>query len=269
VIGQKNILEWLEKNAENMSNFIIFVGPRGGGKTMLAKILAKKLQANFATCGIKVDEIREVIDTAYKVSDKTVYCIQDADLMKAGAKNAMLKITEEPPKNAYFVLTVRDESTLLGTIKSRGTLFNLQPYTQDELKRYFYSNIASEGSNYPELDTITRIARTPFEVDLITKYGKEFLDYVELVVDNISEVQPANAFKSANKLAFKDETDKYDIELFFNTFIEICLNRIVKNPIKYANGVRVTAPYLLKCSKLGANKQQLYDMWVFAIREVW
>ena len=77
MIGQKNNLEFIEKlSNDNTPHFIIIVGGKGSGKTTLARIIADKLNATFSICGTKVDNIREVIDTAYGVRDKVLYCIQ-------------------------------------------------------------------------------------------------------------------------------------------------------------------------------------------------
>lgn len=265
MIGQKGILNWID-NLDNskVPHFIIFVGSKGSGKTTLAKYIANKLEATFAISDIKVDSVREVIDTAYKARTNVVYCIQDADTMRSEAKNAMLKITEEPPNNAWFVLTVQDDSTLLDTIKSRGTLFEIEPYTESELKEYLYSHYSKVDNE----STILKIATTPYEVDKLVEYGNDFVNYVELVVDNIGEVASANAFKSSTKLAIKSD-DGYDLRLFWNTFIQVCLQRIEKDPLHYAEGICKTVMYPAKLQKLGANKQQLYDGWVFDIREVW
>lgn len=268
MIGQTKIKDWLNNlNVDRISHFIILVGSKGAGKKLIAKnLISAKLSAPLTIADIKVEEVRTVIDTAYKVRDKVVYCFADADKMRVEAKNAMLKITEEPPENAYFVLTVQDDSTILATLKSRATVLYLEPYTKDELKTYFWENYNEGGS---EVDVITSIADTPYDVDQLVKYGQEFIDFVELVVDNIADVEPANAFKSSGKLALKDENDKYELKLFWNTFINICLNRIMTDPLHYANGITVTCRPKSKCEKLGVNKQQLYDKWVFAIRSVW
>lgn len=272
MIGQTNIINRIDNMIDKFPNFIVLVSPRGSGKTMLAKYIASKLNATLITCGIKVDEIREMIDMANTVRDTTLYFIKDADTMRAEAKNAMLKITEEPPKNAYFVLSVTDDSTLLDTIKSRAYVFQLEPYSRDELKTYFWQNYNEGGE---EVNMITDIAETPYEVDLIVKYGLEFIEYVNLVIDNIAEVQSANAFKSGNKLAFKDEEDKYDLKVFWTTFSNLCLERLSKKgrcsgkTTLLCHYINVTNKYIYKLNRLGVNKQQLYDSWVFAIREVY
>lgn len=264
MIGQRSIIDWIDRNLDNFPTFIIFVAPRGCGKRMLAHYVARKLGANYAPCGVKVDEVREVINTAYSTRDKALYCFEDADTMRAEAKNAMLKVTEEPPANAYFCMTVEDESSLLDTIKSRGHVILLQPYTRDEIKDYVLDKY---GEDAPMV--ICDVASTPREADLMVQYGPDFMDYVELVVDNVAEVQPANAFKSSGKLALKNEEDKYDLKLFWNAFISICIKRVMDDSLKYTQGVCTTIPYLLKCERLGVNKVQLYDDWVFNIREVW
>lgn len=268
MIGQKHNLEFIEKlSNDNVPHFIIIVGGKGSGKTTLARTIAEKLNATFSITGIKVDNIREVIETAYTVRDTIVYCIQDGDTMRAEAKNAMLKITEEPPTNAYFILTVTDESTLLATIKSRAMVLNIEPYTEDELKSYFWNNY-NEGGD--EVETICNIATTPYEVDKLVEYGSDFLEYVELVLDNIAEVEPANAFKSSCKLALKTD-EGYDLPLFLSTFINLCLSRINDSSatkLNYANAIIVTLATLHESRRVGINKQQVYDRWVFAIREV-
>lgn len=249
----------------NLPHFIIFVGPRGSGRTMLTKYIANKISAIYTISDIKVDSIREVIDTAYKSTDKIVYHIKDADTMRAEAKNAMLKITEEPPKNAYFVMTVENDASLLDTIMSRAFVEHMEPYTPDQLSEY-------AKSKYSQFDKIILdIAATPYQIDTLIHYGSEFIEYVKLVIDNIGEVESANAFKSGNKIAFKDDPDKYDLTVFLKTFTTLCTNKLTDGTYDniWAEYAIITCIYVDKSAKLGVNKQQLYDMWVFDIREAY
>lgn len=264
MIGQTKILDWVDSNIENFPHFIIIVGERGSGKTTLSKVIANRLNANFAVSGIKVDEIREVINTAYNVKDTSLYCVKDADTMRNEAKNAMLKITEEPPKNAYFIMTVEDDSTLLDTIKSRSFVFYMEPYSEPELRSYFLEAHENEDA---DIDFVCDMATTPYEVDKLIEYGKDFIDYVNLVIDNVALVEPANAFKSGKQLALKGE-EGYDLKIFFRTFMLMCLYRLPADDITISKYIVATAPYLSKVSKLGVNKQQLYDSWVFEIRSL-
>jgi DNA polymerase III delta prime subunit len=121
MIGQKRNLEMIDKwVADGCPQFFCISGSRGGGKRLLAQILANKLDTTYSEVGIKVDDVREVIDSAIKYGG--FYVFADADSMSTNAKNALLKITEEPPKNSYFVVTVEDEASLLDTIKSRAQM---------------------------------------------------------------------------------------------------------------------------------------------------
>lgn len=265
IIGQTNNVAYID-NLKNTPHFIVIVGDKGSGKTLLAKYIAEHIGCVFSPCGIKVDEIRAVIDTAYAVRDSILYCIENADTMRNEAKNALLKITEEPPENAWFILTVQSENSLLATIRSRALVIKMEPYSVNDLRRYFRQNY-NEGNE--EVDVICDIASTPYEIDKLVEYGKDFLDYVELVLDNIAVVEPANAFKSASKLALSSESNGYDLRIFFETFVKVCMTKIKEGPVHYATGIYVTVPYIQECSYLGVNKSQLYDSWVFKIREAW
>ena len=224
----------------------------------------------YAVSDIKVDAIREIINTAYTATDAIVYHIQNADNMRAEAKNALLKITEEPPKNAYFVMTIQNDSSLLATLKSRAQVLRAEPYTKEELKQY-----AQE--KYPDdnwTDLLMNIVSTPYDIDVMSIYDKTaFIEYVNLVIDNIGTVEPANAFKSANNLQFKDtdlDRTKFELKLFFSAFVAICEQKIYNGLYdnRWADAIIVTTPYIDAVDKLGVNKQQLYDKWVFEIREV-
>lgn len=280
IVGQKKIINWVDNlTVDSFPHFIVLIGAKGSGKRTIAKYIADKLSAVYVECDIKVDAVRNAITLASTVETPIVYCFANSDTMRAEAKNAMLKITEEPPKNAYFVLTVIDESTLLETIKSRATVIRLEPYSGDELyeflknitqdKDFAYGSDAEDSTNCIWMNCIWGIASTPYELKEFLNYGSEFFRYVDLVKDNISEVEAANAFKSSSKLALHGEDDKYDLGLFWKAFIHDCLNCIDEDPLHYAEGIIVTDKYYKKQAQLGVNLQQLYDSWVFEIRGVW
>jgi len=267
MIGQKNILKWVDNNINSFPHFIVLIGSRGSGKRTLCKAIAHKISSTYTECEIAVDSVRAVIDSSYGSHTKVIYCFVDADNMRPQAKNAMLKITEEPPENAYFCLTVCDSGTLLDTIKSRAYVINMEEYSEDELKQYYYKG-TDEISNEKEAQLFASICSTPGDIDKLTEYGKDFYDYVELVVDNIAEVEPANAFKSSNKLSLGNESG-YDLSLFFKTFIKICMDKITNDCVKYSKGILVTERSLRNSERSGVNRKQLYDMWTLEIRKAW
>lgn len=273
MVGQKKNIKWVNTAIENdkVPKSIVIIGPKGSGKRTMAKFIAKKLNCVYAPSDIKVDAVRRVIDTAYKTTDKVLYCFENADNMKNAAKNALLKVTEEAPTYAWFVMTLMDDSTLLPTIKSRSFVMNMQPYTAED-KKLILSSLDTEHKLTPEQRSyFIEMANTPYELQKLFEYGQEFLDYVEMVADNISVVESANAFKSGNKLALKSNAEGYDLSLFMLAFVQLCIKRITegKNPIKYASGVPCTNWAYRDSMKLGVNKQQLFDWWVFKLRSVW
>lgn len=264
MIGQANLHSCVAQLIENNTfpRFSIFVGPKGSGKkTFVHEMFDSWTHGFFVEYGIKADDIRLLISDAYKVQSSTTYFIPDADTMSNAAKNALLKVTEEPPNNAYFIMTLEDENNTLETIRSRGTVFHMDRYTPDEIYQYACDFAHCDTESYK---LFTSICDTPGDVDVLKKMGsKEFYDYVELVVDNIAEVSLANAFKIPSKVALKDTNEGYDLRLFWKAFMKVCFDNG-----KY-DAIYPTSKYLQKLKVKGINRSMLIDSWVLEIRELW
>ena len=273
MIGQIELLNQFEQNLYNFPKFIILVGIKGSGKKTLAHEIYKKLSGimevdEYMLDDIKVDTIRSVIADAKSIIRPTVYIIPDADKMSSAAKNSLLKVTEEPPINAYFILTLENEHNALDTIKSRGQLYKMRPYTPEEIHIY----AKSKGiSSIEETEIILDICETPGEVDMLQKMGIIALyDYVAKVINNIASVSGSNAFKIADKIALKDEDDKYDLRLFWKAFMKVCSDRLrSETDVKYAYAIKVTSQYMQQLSITGVNKLSTFDLWILDIRENW
>ena len=275
MIGQvelkKKIMAQIENNT--FPRFSILVGQPGSGKKLMCGFISTHLHAYPYHCGIGVDDIRRMITEANKVSAKMVFIIPDADKMSVAAKNALLKVTEEPPQNAYFIMTLTDVNSTLNTIKSRGTVYYMDNYSVDNLYEY-----ARSATNYTlhddEFDIIRNICETPGEINTLLGNDKcgvlDFYDYVEKVVDNIAVVSGSNSFKISEKIAFKEsDVDKFDLKLFWKSFMTICVSRLRKDPFRYSAGVKITSKYLQELRLTGVNKQATFDMWLLDIRQEW
>ena len=279
MIGQHNLQNQIEQLIKNRTfpRFSILVGSRGSGKKTLAHEIGHMFNAwrvssdyvdVYRLPDVKIDTVRDIITQAYKRITTMVYIIPDADNMSNAAKNALLKVTEEPPNEAYFIMTLEDENNTLETIRSRGTVFHMDRYTPDEILQFAEKD---NGSHYVQevRDIIIGICDTPGEVITLYNSGiKEFYDYVQLVVDNIAEVSLANAFKIPSKVALKEDAEGYDLRLFWKAFMKVCLQDDVVYGIK-AEAVQITSKYLQKLKIKGINKQMLIDCWLMEIRELW
>lgn len=282
MLGQKRIIEQFQNMVDDRTTmfprFIILVGNKGSGKKLLANTLHKMIVDSLSYGDVvnkcvledtKADTIRSMIADAQKAIEPVLYIIPDADTMSTTAKNAMLKITEEPPKNAWFVITLENENNTLGTIRSRGQIYRLEPYSPEVIVQYAREKY--KITDITETEIIADICETPGEVDFLYKTGIISLyDYVTLVIDNIAECSGSNAFKIADKIALKNEDDKYDLRLFWKAFMKVCSDRMRSEMnIKYANAIKITSEYMQQLNVTGINRGSTFDLWVLAVRESW
>lgn len=270
MIGQERLLKIFSMLIDNgeFPRFCLLVGPKGSGKKTVAKWIIEKLGiASYILPDIKIDTIRQMIDMSYKAANPTIYLIADADSMSVQAKNSLLKITEEPPNNAYFIMTLESPDMTLDTIRSRATIYQLDNYSSDEIVEY---STRSHNSSKQDLDIIKEICDVPGDVDMLYESNPiEFYEYVKKVADNIDTVEGANAFKISDKLALKQDSEGYDVKLFLRAFMAICVNRMQSEPLKYATGTSITGKYISQLGIRGVSKVMLIDSWILEIRKYW
>ena len=281
MIGQEDLQNLIETQIKNdtFPHFSIIVGNKGSGKkTLVNKIfdyfmIYKDFTSKYTLFDIKVDNVREMITDVYK-SHNTLYVILDADTMSINAKNSLLKVVEECPNNNYFIMTLQDKNNTLETIRSRGSVYEMQPYTKSQLEEYAL-NITN---NKDEIDKLISICENFGEIETLATIGiNKFYNYVETVIENIATVSGANAFKIADKIALKDEKDKYDLKLFLKTFANLCLAKEIEmfeikdleSAEMYSNAVVITLSTLRDLKVRAINKTMLFDKWILLIREVW
>ena len=209
MIGQKNnintLIQW--RCNKSVPRFIILSGDKGSGRLTLAKVIIKMINAKGIIMGNSIAEVRDTIENAYTITDTTCYIFRNADDMKNEAKNALVKVVEEPPNKAYFIMTVQNIDNMLGTIKSRGTVIKIGPYTRKEL--------LSATNDEVLLNYCSNIGQTMEDVENI-KNAEYLVNDVFQAFRNKSGTQLLKA--CTNLRGKQTETDKCDCTLFMRVF---------------------------------------------------
>ncbi len=147
LVGQPDAVALIEKQVKNnnLSHAYLFSGPRGVGKTSLARIIATTLGCDpvfditeiDAASHNKVDDIRELNDSinfiASSPGKKRVFILDEVHMLSNAASNAFLKTLEEPPEHVIFILATTEPERVLETIKSRTTHITFKRIGNDEI----------------------------------------------------------------------------------------------------------------------------------------
>lgn len=191
LVGQEVIARTLKQAVEQdkISHAYLFSGPRGTGKTSVAKIFAKAMNCpnqvggepcnNCYICQAVtdgsledvieldaasnngVDEIRDIRDKstyAPSIAKYKVYIIDEVHMLSTGAFNALLKTLEEPTPNVVFILATTELHKIPATILSRVQRFEFKSIKTQDIRDHLFHILEKEGIDY-EKEAVEIVAR--------------------------------------------------------------------------------------------------------------
>ena len=219
LVGQEVVAKTLKQavKQEKISHAYLFSGPRGTGKTSVAKIFAKAMncpnQVNGEPCNNcyicqavtdgsledviemdaasnnGVDEIREIRDKstyAPSLARYKVYIIDEVHMLSTGAFNALLKTLEEPTQNVVFILATTELHKIPATILSRVQRFEFKAIKTQDIKEHIHYILEKE-----------KISSEPEAVEIIARRAEGGMRDALSILDQVLSLTQGNSLTTA------------------------------------------------------------------------
>jgi DNA polymerase-3 subunit gamma/tau len=215
IVGQEHITQTLDKaiKTNHLSHAYLFSGPKGVGKTSIARILAHDINRLpydenekyidiieiDAASNNGIDDIRDLREKVYispYSAPYKVYIIDEVHMLSKQAFNGLLKTLEEPPAHVVFILATTEPHKLPDTIISRTQRFQFKPIEQDKVINHlkFIANQESIKINDAALQLIAAHGQGSFRdsISLLDQAANYTQPITPTTINNLIGLPPAN-----------------------------------------------------------------------------
>lgn len=263
IIGQKKLLETID-SLNKLPHSFSLIGDEGSGKHLLVEYINNKF-FNLPYLDITENHEEDTLDNIYRYPQKRLY-ILDINKITQKEQNKLLKFIEEPFQNIYVCLLTTDKNLFLPTIKNRIISYSLDEYIKEELISFKSLKEIVVDDKY-----ILTILKTPGDLLKIKSSNIDLSKIEELcdkIVTKMNKASFPNTLSIIDKLNFKDEYDKLDLEFFLRILTQKYFDKYIDslddNAYTYFIRVVDTKKKLLQDSRLDKKKiitSLLIDLW--------
>jgi DNA polymerase-3 subunit gamma/tau len=240
IVGQQHVTRTLRNAiaASQVAHAYLLAGPRGTGKTSVARLIAKAVNCPRAADGepcdscpscvsiregrfldlIEIDaasnrgidemrDLREKVRFSPSEGQYKVYVIDEAHQLTPEAFNALLKTLEEPPAHAIFVLATTESQRIPATIVSRTQRFDLRRIAHSAVVQQLEHVASSEG-----------LAVEKPALEAIARHAQGSLRDAESILDQVSSFSQDRTVRLGDVDALLGTSDREEVEALFDAF---------------------------------------------------
>lgn len=224
LVGQSSLVTKLNNyTLQTLPKTLLFLGEQGCGKHYLASYVSQlfNIKLHIITPEVTADDLIE-----FSQNPLTTLYLIDLNNFTEKQQNQFLKFIEEPTSTVYIILITKSESGILPTILNRCIKYYFEPYTPEQLKEI-------SGNNEAANSIIYQICNTPGKLfNNSLSSIKDAYNLCMTLTEKLSQASWANTLKISTMINYKEDYNKIDFNLFFDTLEFVSFNYYKANNTK-------------------------------------